>query len=656
MLKFVKNQIDELLQTLIGAEREIRTVIEKQNGQGLITILADAQDAAAAIGNKVEAESLGEGDGLTEEERHRAKDMIALLEKYCEYLWQITQAQDERMQLELTKEAWKLLEEAKNGMKRIPEQIAVVFMPYKASMWDCMESVWQAACEDPDCVPFVMPIPYFDLRDGEVTARHFEGDRFPDYVPVVDYDKFPLKELHPSAVFVHNPFDDCNIVTSVLPQYYSSELKKITDRLVYIPYYITGDGVFVTHRYFPSYENMDFIVTQCQRTIASFSSHLPANKFLPFGSPIADRVLRLEREKPAIPEEWKAQLKNGKDFGSDRVVMLNTSISLLMKQRERFLDKIEYVFDLAKQKKGITLVWRPHPLLGASAQTMGPQYAARLAGLEEKFLSEKIGVLDKNPDVGVTVALCHAYLGETASSVIHMFGIAGKPRFYINLQIPASEPQCDAREPEGGKTGLSVSAWCRQGNREYYVLDEWGWLIEKEEGTEKFRPLARIPGRDMVRGRACSRMEAKEDSLWIYPENGHGILIYHPGTGRMRKIFEPGIAKDDSMEFSGKTEGTEIRADAAEGALRILDIDDECLSFIRAEKFKRENPSHVWPESENNTLDDFFRFLQTAEEKELTGTPGRYSTWLDNLDGSCGRKVLQAVKSSVLDAAPAELK
>lgn len=405
----------------------------------------------------------------------------------------------------------------------------------------------------------------------------------------------------------------------------------MTDKLIYIPYFITGDSVFVTHRYLPAYENMDYIVTQCERTIASFSSDLPKSKFLPFGSPIADRVLRLEAEKPPIPEEWKPQLKNGKDFGGDRVVMLNTSISLLMKEKERFLDKIEYLFDLVKEKKGITLVWRPHPLLTASAQTMGQEYADRVSRLEEKFLGEKIGVLDKNPDVGVTVALCDAYLGETASSVIHMFGIAGKPRFYTNLQIPERSIGGLSTEQRGdnGSGRVLASAWCFTEEKEYYVLEESGWILEREVHAEEFKPLVKIPGRDAIWGRAYRGMEMKDESLWVYPENAEGIFIYNTKTRRMHKKF---------MADTGAGKDREPLS---------LEIDDRCFSFIRAEKFRQGNSSHVWHENEKNTLDDFLRFLQAAEDDELTGSLGVYATWLANLDGSCGEKVLQAVKESV---------
>ena len=51
----------------------------------------------------------------------------------------------------------------------------------------------------------------------------------------------------------------------------------------------------------------------------------------------------------------------------------------------------------------------------------------------EIFQTAKKGILDHNPDVNITISYCDAYVGETASSMIHMFGMAGKPRFYLNM-------------------------------------------------------------------------------------------------------------------------------------------------------------------------------------------------------------------------------
>ena len=68
-----------------------------------------------------------------------------------------------------------------------------VFLPYKASMWDSLESVWEAAREDPDWDVYVIPIPYYDRApDGSFREMHYEGDQYPDQVPVTRYDTFDL--------------------------------------------------------------------------------------------------------------------------------------------------------------------------------------------------------------------------------------------------------------------------------------------------------------------------------------------------------------------------------------------------------------------------------------------------------------------------------
>ncbi len=648
MIKYVKKQIMELLDTLMEARETVQMVIGQHDDAGLMNVLADAQEAAVAVGNQLEeAAENGNADGDVTQET------VSILEKYCELLWRVTQEEGAQERLLLVAEGWGLLEEVQRNVTRLSEQIPVVFMPYKASMWDCMESVWEAAREDPDCAPFVVPIPYYDTQEGKITATHYEGDQFPAYVRVTDYQNFPLEEIHPGAIFIHNPFDDYNKVTSVPPQFYSGELKKCTDRLIYIPYYVTGEAVYVTHRYIPPYDNMDFIVTQCENMIASYSAELPREKFLPFGSPVADRILKLENARPEIPESWKSQLKNGQDFGSDRAVMLNTSISLLMKEKDRFLDKIEYLFDVAKRSQGITLVWRPHPLLYASAQSLGEAYAARLGELERKFSQDKIGVLDKNPDVGVTVALCDAYLGETASSMIHMFGIAGKPRFYTNLMIPE-------RKKNPGDTRYYVSAFCQTGEKEYYVLDRTGWIVEKNRDTDKVTPLVRIPGRETVRGRAYKKMEIRENCLWVYPDNARGTFIYDLKTGKMRKVYEPEEAGwkgpgEDSRKEASSGEGDVYLQEGLffrdgpvvqEGAF-FLDVGRECRAYIQAERFKRGNLNHEWNENDTNTTEDYFNFLVSAQDSELVGYQGAYPVWLASLDGSCGRKVMQAVKESI---------
>lgn len=619
MRRQTKRQLTELLDTMREALPMLTTAAEAGELPRAAEMLAQQQEAAVAVGNEIEA---SEGEGT---------ETVLLLETYCEALWQANREMETENIRELAGALEKLLERVSLSLQELPEQLEIVFLPYKASMWDCMESVWRAACEDEGCYPTVLPIPYFDIKDGQVKERHYEGDKFPAYVPVEDYRQVLLEELQPDAIFVHNPFDRANKVTSVLPQFYSEKLREVTKRLIYIPYFVVNGGVYVTHRYLPSYENMDFIVVQCESMIDSFATSLPREKFLPFGSPIADRIIRLEREKPPIPEDWKRMLPNGKDFGGCRAVMLNTSISLLMQERDRFLDKIEYVLEMAGKTQGILLVWRPHPLLHTAAASMGEKYAQRLERLESHFLEKKIGVLDKTPDVGVTVALCDAYLGESASSVITMFGIAGKPCFYMNLQVPHT---AERRQEE-----YSVAGFCRSEEKEYLLLDEPGWVAERTIGGKELQPLFKIPARECIRGRAYAGLELRDGSLWLYPQNAQGTLVYELASGRMWKDFEH---TEPECEAQNVPEGT------SEDRL-LQERDSVCVRTIRAERFLRGNINREWCEDEAHRPEDYFSFLLTAEEKELAGNAGRYSLWLANMDGSCGERVLQAVKKNLGD-------
>lgn len=121
----------------------------------------------------------------------------------------------------------------------------IVFLPYKASMWDSLESIWRAAAADQaQCNTYVVPIPYAERdNDGTVRQWHNEMDQFPSDVPVMDYRIFDLDRLHPDVIYIHNPYDGENFVTSLDAAYYSENLKKYTELLIYVPYYATSGAM-----------------------------------------------------------------------------------------------------------------------------------------------------------------------------------------------------------------------------------------------------------------------------------------------------------------------------------------------------------------------------------------------------------------------------
>lgn len=114
----------------------------------------------------------------------------------------------------------------------------IVFLPWKASMWDKLEPYWKEAVNSPDCDVYVIPVPYYYRNlDGSFRSVCYEGTDLPDYVPVTDYSDYDFETHYPDVVFIQNPYDGYNLTTSVHPLFYSERLRQYTDHLVYIPWF-----------------------------------------------------------------------------------------------------------------------------------------------------------------------------------------------------------------------------------------------------------------------------------------------------------------------------------------------------------------------------------------------------------------------------------
>mgnify|MGYP001012927917 CR=1 FL=1 len=116
-------------------------------------------------------------------------------------------------------------------------KLKVAFFPYKISMWDSLETIYEAALEDKDCIVDVVPIPYHEKSIEELTFK-YEGDRFSNVLNFRHYTEYNIEYEKPDIVFVHNIYDQNNTITRVYEKYFTSYIKKHTRMLVYVPYHI----------------------------------------------------------------------------------------------------------------------------------------------------------------------------------------------------------------------------------------------------------------------------------------------------------------------------------------------------------------------------------------------------------------------------------
>ena len=322
-----------------------------------------------------------------------------------------------------------------------------VFMPYLGAMWDALESVWMEYDKDPLWETAVVPIPYYDRNpDRSFGQLHYEGDRLPGYVPVVSYEAYDLEKEHPDVIYIHNPYDGMNLVTSVHPDYYSEVLKRYTDKLVYIPYFVyprpdPSDAVFLSEidcgSHTPAIYQADEIIVQSDtvrrcyidslvRTDGEASRKKWERKIINGGSPKLQKAAHIREMSYQYPQKWLSTIYKN-DGTRKKVYFFNTTIAALLQQDEAMLDAIESVFDVFVRFREIAvLLWRPHPLLEATIHAMRPHLAERYRQLVEKFKADGTGIFDDSPDMYMAISISDVYFGDR-SSLVEIFEAAGIP-------------------------------------------------------------------------------------------------------------------------------------------------------------------------------------------------------------------------------------
>ncbi len=150
---------------------------------------------------------------------------------------------------------------------------------------------------------------------------------------------------------------------------------------------------------------------------------------------------------------------------------------------EGFLRKMQYVFGLFKERDDACLLWRPHPLLASTFDSMRKAYKARYDALKEMFIREEIGIYDETSDIESTIALSDAYIGDDGTSVMALFGAAGKPIFVFNKWIDSLPGKDDWR---GEQIMLNPVFGAMENDRYYVTRNNQLWFSEKNNFHYKF--------------------------------------------------------------------------------------------------------------------------------------------------------------------------
>ncbi len=560
MRKADKEQAEEIIKLLGQVHDGVKKMLEAGQKETVFDLLGQCQDAAIQLGESIER---SEGEGFV---------TVTLLEAYCEQVYQIYESVRQGQQV-LGAKVWKSLHRSlipvKNSLNHdINVRTEAVFLPYKASMWDSLESVWRAADEDPDCDAYVIPIPYYDRNpDGSFKEEHYEGDLYPEYVPVTWYEDYDFQGRRPDLIFIHNPYDDCNYLTSVHPFFYSKNLKQFTDQLIYIPYFILGDidpenqeavdgmahfcttpGVLYADKTIVQSENMRQayikVLTEFTKETSATRAYWE-EKILGLGSPKIDKVLNTRKEDVEVPKEWLRIIE--KEDGSwKKIIFYNTGVTAILQNGEKMIAKIRDVFRVFKEhQEEVALLWRPHPLIQTTFQTMRPQLWGAYKEILDQYLEEGWGIYDDTPDLDRAIALCDGYYGD-ASSVVELCREKGK------LVMVQDVEQCYVGKSEM----IDIPAWMA----DFYVDDEVIWFVHgrinilMNYNIKKncINIIGELPDENLILPKTFCAIEKFSDKLFMIPASSRYVHVYNILKNRFIKIKLKDIDKYVNLPlFSG---------------------------------------------------------------------------------------------------------
>lgn len=519
MRKYLKKKLLNMVDTLKRAEDSLKSIGQIREGQEQCALLLEEmQSCAIEIGEAIE-DSEGEGT-----------QSVALLEQYCELLWECLNEGCGPVRQRLLKEIQCTRGAIGNQIQgEFSEECEVLFLPYKASMWDSMESIYKAFCRRGDCRCTVMPIPYYSKNpDGTPGQEYYEGALYPEDVPVTHYEDYDLGEQYPDVIIIHNPYDDMNYVTSVDPRFYARNLRQYTDCLVYVPYYIINGGITAQFCQTPAALLADLVIVQSESIREThiqaieawmeqlgkkgvFSRSSLEKKFLALGSPKADKVIRSKREDFFLPEEWRERLE-GK-----RAVLYNTGVTGILQGNEQELAKIEDVIETFRGKEDAVLWWRPHPLSESTCASMRPELLERYQELVRRYKEEGDGIYDDTPDLNRGMAWTDFYYGDS-SSLTALYGLTGKPVVMQNKAVLSHKGGMDRT--------LIFTAYVEEEGETWLFARNFNGFFYMNGDSPMAEYLGGVPGEKGQVLYLFTCMLKEGDTIWLIPGRGSALVKY----------------------------------------------------------------------------------------------------------------------------------
>lgn len=449
----VKEQLVQVAGSLTVIQNTMVKLVDESNNELMLQLLAKCQDVSVNMGNLIENTFIN------------TDKIIRSLEDYCETIYNMYQmiadgeAESRESRLILCAFVQEALENVQASLDSLMNRREIVFLPYKADLWDMFDGLWRECIADENCDVYVIPIPYmYKTGRCELFKECYEADKFPEEVGIFDYRKYNFEQRHPDEIYIQCPYDKCNPVISVEPYFYSDNMIKYTDKLVFVPPYIIdeidpddGKALKNARNYIcsPGVMHADKVILQSERLKATYvglltefageeTRSLWESKLDGSGLPHAEETAAasMERLIRTLPEQWKSLMYTD-DGRLKKIIVYKNNISSLLQHKEKYIDKIQRVLATFKAEKDeVLLLWADNPLIRPALETLNPELWDSYVSIIDTYMREGWGIYDIEGilDFKSLAVVGDAYYGDT-DSVIQKFTRAKKPVMVGNVEV-----------------------------------------------------------------------------------------------------------------------------------------------------------------------------------------------------------------------------
>ena len=445
-LKVIAAEMKEYLADSVDIIHEI--LLNKDSGlsyEDIITYLSELQNNIVSFGT------------LTESIKGEDCNTVKLLEQYLEVIYKVAkyvQKFDESINYEESAE--NKYAECDEGVKdtfasiseaidsEIVNRRSVLFLPVKEKHFGSMRMAYEMEAATPDTDVYVMPLPYYYKEyDGSFKDEmHIDTEEFiKANIPVTDYSRFDLSLLCPEKIYINSAYDEYNMAVSLDTRFYARNVKKYTEKLIYIPYFKLME---FDRANYPCWYNMQYYCTvpgvvmadkvyvQSENTRKVYIDKL--NEWVGDEKYTEIWEQKIDVYNESCEEHSEDELR---DAGSKKTIVWFVSAGSLAEFGDKYIEKAYRnldVFALSKDKLKVLLI--SEPFLDEMIKTYSDELYKKWTGFIDEFNRSGIGeVVSQVEEKSVEALLkANAYYGDP-SYICKDFILMKKPVMLQNVEV-----------------------------------------------------------------------------------------------------------------------------------------------------------------------------------------------------------------------------